>query len=80
MQDRRRVVVNGSATFEIEPLSEYLSCQIAERLHFPYVPYELAFYRGKLISKCRLFTGEATGLVEARDVIPKGERTVAVLP
>lgn len=70
---------SGSTTFEIEPLSEYLSCQIAERLHLPHVPYELAFYHEKLISKCRLFTDEATGLVKAHDVIPKGERTVAAM-
>ncbi len=70
---------SGSTTFEIEPLSEYLSCQIAERLHLPYVPYDLAFYHEKLISKCRLFTDEATGLVKAHDVIPRGERTVAAM-
>lgn len=70
---------SGSTTFEIEPLSEYLSCQIAERLQLLHVPYDLAFYRGKLISKCRLFTDEATGLVKAHDVLPKERRSVAAM-
>jgi len=70
---------SGSTTFEIEPLSEYLSCQIAERLYLSYVPYELDFYHEKLISKCRLFTDEATGLVKAYDVLPKGDRTAAAM-
>ena len=49
---------SGSETFEIEPLSEYLSCQLAEKLHMDYVPYDIAYYHNKLISKCALFTGK----------------------
>ena len=81
MRENEQILLykSGSATFEIEPLSEYLSCQIAERLQLPHVTYDLAFYHGKLISKCRLFTDEATGLVKAHDVLPKGERTVAAM-
>jgi len=70
---------SGSTTFEIEPLSEYLACQIADRLHLPFVPYDLNFYHDKLISKCSLFTDEAIGLVKAHHVLPKGERTVSAM-
>jgi len=67
---------SGSATFEIEPLSEYLSCQVAEQLHMNSVQYGLDFFHEKLISKCVLFTNEKHGLVKAHDVLPVGKRTV----
>lgn len=62
---------SGSATFEIEPLSEYLSCQLAEKLHMDYVPYDIAYYHDKLISKCALFTSEKAGLAKAHDLLPR---------
>lgn len=70
---------SGSATFEIEPLSEYLSCQLAEKLHMDYVPYDIAYYHDKLISKCALFTSEKAGLAKAHDLLPKGERSVSAM-
>ena len=70
---------SGSNTFEIEPLSEYLACQVAERLDLPCVSYDLAFYHDRLISKCGLFTDESTGLVKAHDVVPKSGRSVSAL-
>ena len=55
----------GSSRYEIEPLSEFLAAQLAVELCPSYVDYDLDFYRGKLISKCRLFTSEAQGLAKA---------------
>lgn len=51
--------------FGLEPVSEYLSSQIAACICPDAVSYELAFYRGELISKCRLFTSEMSGLAKA---------------
>ena len=68
---------SGSALFEIEPLSEYLSGQVAELLHLNFVSYDLAYYHNRLISKCRLFTDETTGLVKAHDVLPEHGRSVS---
>ena len=70
---------SGSATFEIEPLSEYLSCQLAEKLRMDYVPYDIAYYHDTLISKCALFTSEKAGLAKAHDLLPKGERSVSAM-
>ena len=47
-----------------EPLSEFLACQLAEQVCPAAVRYDLDFYYHKLISKCRLFTDEAHGLVK----------------
>ena len=66
----------GSATFEIEPVSEFLAAQPAEALRLTHVAYDLAFYHDKLISKCALFTDEKHGLVKAYDVLPSGDRSL----
>ena len=52
----------------LEPVSEFLVCQLAPRLCRRYVEYDLGIYRGRLVSKCALFTSEQTGLVKASDV------------
>ena len=68
----------GSSRYEVEPLSEFLAAQLAAILCPSFVDYDLDFYRGKLISKCRLFTSESHGLAKAA-VIFQGERTIPVL-
>lgn len=77
-QDRICLYKGGSATYEIEPLSEYLACQISERLCPDAVPYDMAFYHEKLVSICPLFTSEEIGLAKAFDVV-KGEHRIAAL-
>ena len=44
-----------------------------------YVPYDIAYYHDKLISKCALFTSEKAGLAKAHDLLPKGERSVSAM-
>lgn len=68
----------GSSRYEIEPLSEFLASQLAAVLCPSYVDYDLDFYRGKLISKCRLFTSEEYGLAKAAGIFT-GERTIPVM-
>lgn len=68
----------GSSRYEVEPLSEFLAAQLAAILCPSFVDYDLDFYRGKLISKCRLFTSEAEGLAKAAGIFP-GECTIPVL-
>lgn len=68
----------GSDTYEIEPLSEFLACQLAEQLCPQAVPYDLAFYHHKLVSTCPLFTDEQHGLIKLSD-FPDPPTTVADL-
>ena len=68
----------GSDTYEIEPLSEFLACQLAEQICPQAVHYDLDFYHHKLISKCRLFTDEQRGLIKMSD-FPDHPTTVAGL-
>ena len=68
----------GSSHHEIEPLSEFLAAQLAKLLCPHYVDYDMDFYRGKLISKCRLFTSEDFGLAKAAGIFG-GKRTIPVL-
>ena len=70
---------SGSAHYEIEPLSEYLAAQLSERLCREAVPYDMDFYREKLVSKCPLFTSEAVGLAKAGAVFCGEERTIPEL-
>lgn len=68
----------GSSRYEVEPLSEFLAAQLAAILCPSFVDYDLDFYRGKLISKCRLFTSETHGLAKAAAIFA-GVRTIPVL-
>ena len=68
----------GSARFEVEPLSEFLATQLAEILCPRYAAYDLAFYRGKLISKCELFSTEDYGLAKAAAIFGE-EKTIPSL-
>ena len=68
----------GSDTYEIEPLSEFLACQLAEQICPKAVHYDLDFYHHKLISKCRLFTDEQRSLIKISD-FPDHPTTVAGL-
>lgn len=70
---------SGSAHYEIEPLSEYLADQLAARLCPGAVSYDMAYYHGKLVSKCPLFTSEAVGLAKASAVFGGEERTIPEL-
>ena len=69
---------SGSSHYEIEPLSEFLAAQLAAVLCPPYVPYDLSYHHGKLISKCPLFTSESVGLAKASAIF-EGERTIPEL-
>ena len=66
---------SGSGLVRIEPLSEYLVSQLARHVCPNAVPYDLAVYHDKLVSKCPLFTTEATGLAKASAVF-HGEQTI----
>lgn len=70
---------SGSDTYEIEPLSEYLASQVAEILCPGAVQYDLDFYHGRLVSRCRLFTSEEYGLVKAGDLEIRDRTLQAVL-
>ena len=70
---------SGSALHEIEPLSEYLACQLAAVLCPTAIPYDLDFYHGRLVSKCPLFTNERVGLAKAARVFGGEEKTIPEL-
>ena len=54
---------------------QFLVSQLAQRICPNAVQYDLDLYHDKLVSKCLLFTTEATGLVKASAVFP-GEQTI----
>lgn len=70
---------SGSATFEVEPLSEFLASQVAELICPNSVHYDLGFYHDKLISKCGLFTSEQIGLAKYADITNKDTSISAML-
>lgn len=69
---------SGSAHYEIEPMSEFLAAQLAAELCPRAVPYDMAFYHDKPVSKCPLFTSETVGLAKASALLG-GERTIPEL-
>ncbi len=68
----------GSSRYEVEPLSEFLATQLAAVICPSFVDYDLDFYRGKLISKCRLFTSEAQGLAKVAGIFTE-KRSIPVM-
>lgn len=63
----------------LEPYSEFYAAQLAEALGFRHVKYELAKFKGRLCSKCKLFTSEKIGYLPAsklpmRDELLKDDR------
>ena len=66
---------SGSGLHVIEPVSEFLVSQLAQRVCPNAVQYDLELYHDKLVSKCPLFTTEATGLAKASAVF-RGEQTI----
>ena len=66
---------SGSGLHVIEPVSEFLVSQLAEMICPNAVRYDLEYYHGKLVSKCSLFTSEATGLAKASSVF-RGDQTL----
>ena len=69
---------SGSGLHVIEPVSEYLVSQLAQRICPNTVFYDLEVYHDKLVSKCALFTSEETGLAKAGNVF-RGEQTIPYL-
>lgn len=68
----------GSATYELEPLSEYLASQLAGILCPDAVAYDMKFSHGRLVSTCPLFTSETAGLAKMA-AVNRGEHTIAGL-
>ena len=68
----------GSATYELEPLSEYLAAQISSILCPDAVPYDMRFHHGRLVSTCPLFTSESIGLAKTA-AITREERSISGL-
>ena len=68
----------GSATYELEPVSEFLATQLAERICSNYVGYDLDYYHNHLVCKCELFTSESIGLAKVKDLGIK-EKSIPVL-
>ena len=67
----------------LEPYSEFHAAQVAEALGFRHVKYELAKYKGRLCSKCRLFTSNRLGYLPAsklpnRDAILDDDRFLEI--
>ncbi len=54
---------SGAVNFGIEPYSEYYASQIAEYLCEDYVAYDLAQYKGSLVSVCKMFTSQNEGFL-----------------
>lgn len=68
----------GSATYELEPLSEYLAAQISSLLCPGAVSYDMRLHHGRLVSTCPLFTSESMGLAKM-SAIARGEHSIARL-
>lgn len=66
------LIKKGSENFRnagMEPYSEYYSSKVAELLCPHMVEYDLAHYRGAVVTKCELFTTEKIGFIPFHKVV-----------
>ena len=61
--------LSGAANVGLEPYCEYISSNIGNAIFENVVWYDLVRYKGKLCSKCDLFTTEAVGYVPFGKII-----------
>ena len=61
----------GARNSGLEPFSEMYSSQIASKICRNTVKYSVEKYRGKIASRCELFTSESEGFVTASKFMPK---------
>lgn len=54
---------SGAANTGLEPYSEYYAYQVAERMGLNAIEYNLAKFKGELVSVCRLFTSKQYSFV-----------------
>ena len=69
-EDKISLYKAGSVYMGLEPYSEFYSAQLAKAIGPEMVHYDLDMYRGKLISKCNLFTDENMGYVPYHKINP----------
>ncbi|MCD7764189.1 MAG: HipA protein [Lachnospiraceae bacterium] len=67
----------GARNAGLEPYSEMYASEVAAAFCRSYVPYQIEMFRGKLVSRCPLFTDEQSGFVTihaaARNILdPEG--------
>lgn len=55
----------GFAGAGLEPYSEYYASQVSRRLCRTWVDYDIAAYRGSIVSRCKMFTSIEKGFVPA---------------
>ena len=63
---------DGFANTGLEPYSEELASQVAERMELRAVKYELELWKGVLSSKCKLFTDINTSYVPVGIIVKEG--------
>ena len=65
----------GAANVGLEPYAEYISSNIAKQIaEQKVVDYDLYMYKGKLCSKCKMFTQEDVGFVPAYKVLDSNRK------
>ncbi len=60
----------GYANSGMEPYSEFFASQVAKRMGLDAVEYSLSRWKGRLVSKCRLFSDINTSFVPMGDIVP----------
>lgn len=69
--------LSGACNVGLEPYSEYVSSQILAAVFPEVISYDLVKYKGKLCSKCDLFTSDAVGYVPfGRTIDPSRHYTI----
>lgn len=69
----------GARNAGLEPYSEMYASQLAKEICRDYVPYSTVMYRGKLASKCKLFTSESKGFLPAYRCMENGNGIAGIL-
>ena len=63
---------DGFANTGLEPYSEFLASQVAEKMQLKSVKYEIENWKGVLSSKCKLFTDINTSFIPIGSIVKTG--------
>lgn len=69
IEDGNRILVKGTYTpSQQEPINEWLSSEICNRLGFDYCSYQVDIFDDKIVSKCNNFLKEHEEVISAYDI------------
>ena len=75
IEDEKRYLIKGTYSFSNqEPINEWLTSKICEKLGLDYCPYDIVIKNNKIMSKCECFINQNEEIISAYDIFMSEEK------